>query len=185
MPRHRTTGAGRRLAAVALLAVSFAGAACGDDEPVVVINWPAMNGAFQYRSLMEVDQTGLACYEHGDININHPGEASWSATGTVTMRCWLGLDEIPAPAGPLDFTNGTFGSETAKQSWPMSWTGRDGWTYTGEVYWANEKHMLARGTGTGQVELPDGSTVSRTFTWTICRRFTYQNDPVEQGCDLS
>ena len=164
---------------------SLALASCGEDEPVVVIVWPEMNGAFQYRAFIPVDASGLTCVEFGDIVFNHPGASTFTASGDITMRCWVGLDEIPAPSGVVQFTNGTFGSETNRQSWPITWDGRASWTYSGEAFWANAEHMVARGVGTAIIDLPDAAQTTRTFTWAICRRFSVQNDPVEQGCDYS
>ncbi len=176
---------GPRTALLAGAAATLVLAACGKDEPVVVIAWPEMNGAFQYRSLMPVDENGLACVEHGDISISHGGAESFTASGDITLDCWVGHDRIETPSGVVSFSNGTFGSETNKQSWPMSWDGRPSWTYSGEVFWVTPEHMVARGSGTGVIDLPGGTQVTRDFTWTICRRFTYQNDAVEQGCDYS
>jgi hypothetical protein len=172
------------------MSFAFAGlvlplAGCGEGEPIVVVVWPEMDGTFQYRSLMPVDASGLVCVEHGDIVIAHGGDDSFTASGDITMDCWLGSTKIDAPSGVLDFSNGTFGAETNKESWPMSWEGRQSWTYTGEAFWATPLHMVATGSGTGMVTLPDSSQAARDFTWTICRRFVYQNDAVERECDFS
>lgn len=172
----------RRLDCLVLVALVLVTGACG-DEPTVVVEWPDMAGAFQYRAFMPVDADGLVCVEHGDLAIDHPGEDAFTAAADLTLDCWVGDDRIATPSGPVTFTNGVFGDQLPKGSWPMTWDGRPGWTYRGEVFWATDDHMLARGTGTAVIELPGGEEVDRTFTWTICRRFFVQNDPVEQECD--
>lgn len=138
---------------LAILAFSLALASCGEDEPVVVIVWPEMNGAFQHRAFMPVDGSGLTCVEHGDIVVSQAGGDTFTASGDIDLDCWVGNDAIPTSSGVVQFTNCIFGSETNRQSWPISWDGRPSWTYSGEAFWANAEHMVARGTGTAVIDL--------------------------------
>jgi len=163
------------LLAVLLLIV----ASCG-GEAVDVANYPDFSGSWQYRSILT--QGDIVCTENGELMISHPGQASFSGSAQIQTDCFEGMGFLSSNTETFSISSGTFGDETARGSWTVSFSARPGWTYSGEGFEPTGGSLAIQGSGTAVFDPGDGQTLSVSFPWTICKRFADQSDPVERSC---
>lgn len=153
---------------------------CGSEDGVTPPSYPALAGVWQYRS--EIREGAVVCIEHGTLDIAHPGQATFSGSGTITMDCYAGLALLEVTTVTVPISNGVLGEETPRGSWSVSFQGRPGWSYGGEAFISAGGSLVVQGQGQATLDPGNGQSIATAFDWTICRQFQDPSDFVERGC---
>ncbi|MFQ5535884.1 MAG: hypothetical protein ACE5GJ_00395 [Gemmatimonadota bacterium] len=155
---------------------------CGDSgpsEPVEI--FPDVNGTWQFRSA--VSQGNIVCIERGDVTLAQGANVpAFQGEAVLIMECWQDIKLIRSDTDTIPVTGGLFQSETPRNSWPVTFSMRPGWTYEGEAFYAAGGSFVIQGHGTASLDPGNGSTLTDQAEWTLCKEFVDQADFVERVC---